>query len=541
MNRRNFLKSCLSAAGAAAFGPVASAGVVFSNKAIDIRTPMKKTNVVFILADDLGYSDLGCFQNPADPNYIDTSHLDFSPNIDSIAANGVRLTNFYAHPVCTPTRFCALSGLYLKRSSVFHDLSTGGVLHASDDNKGFNEHSIADPFKAAGYTTACIGKWHLGDGTMLQTNYPPTQPFSTTNPYHPDQAGFDYYYGFLGGSIDYEKHYVRGKTFDWFENRTMLWTDDGSGGNSHADEGKYASHLLTEKAVNFINAHANKHPFFLYVPFVAPHWSQTAIQDELHVHQLPKEEEIPPGQPGHDPALYRKYLSRSDAVLGTDDTDIRKRLIAMVSAMDDGIGEILQSLRNHGIEENTVVVFVGDNGGEQFYPDYTSVPYNPNDAIHYGSNNYPGRDDKATLYDGGIRVPAIFQWKGHLPTGQTTSQLASVIDLKLTIGRLAGLDMNSYPTDGVDLGPNLNSPANHVTRDLFSSSKFFGKIYRKDNWKYVRRHNKGNDLGIDELYDLNADPHETTNLASSNPTKMQELKTLCWNTYNDTNPPPLPS
>jgi arylsulfatase A len=535
VNRRDFLKQIAAAAGGLSFGgSLASGGAVLSNKAVDIRTPTKKTNVVLILADDLGYADIGCYQTPGDPKYIDTSVLNFSPNIDALAAGGVRFTDFHAYPVCTPTRFVLLSGMYLRRSSSLWNI---GVLQQNDTNKGIDRHTMAESFKAAGYATACIGKWHLGSGTMLQNGYPSAPPFSTTNNYHPDVKGFDYYYGHLGGSIDYCNHSNKDMFFDWFDGRQMLWNDDGSGDNIHADENKYSTHLITDGAIDFINTNADK-PFFLYVPYNAPHWAQTKIQDSLHVSQLPVEEETV----GHPD--YRKYLSRFDGYndgtttwgVGDDNTNWRKRFLAMVNIMDDGIGKIMQTLRSKGLEDNTIVVFISDNGGETLY--------NYGTPVEFGSKNYPLRDDKGGVYEGGIRVPAIFQWKGHIPAGQTSAQLASVVDMKLTVGRLAGLDMDSLPTDGIDLRSNLQNPGTTIPRPdglfMYHSNKY---CYRKnegsDKWKYVKHAD-----GTEALYNLANDIHEDTNLKTANVTKYNELKNEYLNKYNNVitpgSVPPLP-
>jgi arylsulfatase A len=529
MKRRDFLMKMAGAAGSIA------AGCSILEES-DRPAPRGKPNVVLILADDLGYADLGCYQTATDPKYIDTRVLDFSPNIDSLADNGVRFTDFQAYPVCTPTRFALLSGMYLRRSSSLWNIK---VLQPADTNKGIDRHTMAESFKAAGYKTACIGKWHLGSGDMLQNTCPPKPPFGALNDYHPNAKGFDYYYGCLGGSIDYCNHTSKDMFFDWFEGRKMLWCDDGTGANTHCDEGRYSTHLITDKAVEFIDSNHDK-PFFLYVPYNAPHWAQTKIQDPLHVSQLPIEEETP----GHP--LYRRYLSKFDGFNdgkntwgpGNDKTNWRKRFLAMVNIMDDGVGRILQALRRRNIERNTVVVFISDNGGETEY-DYNGRP------VQYGSNNYPLKDDKAGVYEGGIRVPAIVQWKGRIPAGRVSEQLASVVDVKLTLGRLAGLDMDSAPTDGIALRSNLFDPAAAVPRPdglfLYHSSK--GCFRRNDGsnkWKYVKHAD-----GSEALFNLADDIHEDNNLKTSNAAKFNELRKEYLHEHSQIitpgSVPPLPS
>ena len=466
-------------------------------------------NVILIFADDLGYGDVGCFQEL----YPSAGRRDAkTPHIDSLANNGVRLTDFYAHPVCTPSRYCLLTGQHLGRS---RDLRNISVLDYDFPEQGLRPHeeTIAKVFQENGYATAAVGKWHLGSGAMSAA-LPPTPPFCTENIHHPNAHGFDYFYGFLGGSIDYNTHCKRDLFFDWFENRNLLFEDDGHGNNSHPDHNRYATRLLADKAVELIDHYAgSKQPFFLYLPLVAPHWAQTAEQTSLAVHQLPVEESDPTSP------HFRRYLKQfDDRYPGGDETNFRKRLLAMVRALDEGIGQLLERLRSHGLEESTIIFFTSDNGGE--------TGYGKNDEIAYGSDNGPfTRGDKATMYEGGIRVPAIVQWKGHLPTGQISRQVGAVIDVKSTLAHLAGLDFDGLTTDGIDLGFNLYNPEQVIGRDHFCYSEFYGRVYRQGDWKYVRNH-RGATKDQDELYNLANDVGETRNLATTNIAKLRELKQL---------------
>jgi len=468
----------------------------------------RRPNVILILADDLGYGDVGCFQElyeAADQRDAKT------PHIDSLARNGVRLTDFYAHPVCTPSRYCLLTGWHLGRSSDLRDVN---VLDYDYPEQGLRAHeeTIAEVFQANGYATAAVGKWHLGSGQM-SVPLPPTPPFSRENLHHPNAHGFDYFYGFLGGSIDYNTHNKRDLFFDWFENRNLLFEDDGHGNNIHADHNRYATHLVAEKAVELIDQYAgSRQPFFLYLPLVAPHWAQTAEQTSLAVHQLPLEET------DSTSPYFRRYLKYFDnRYPAGDETNWRKRLLAMVRALDEGIGQLMERLRMHGLEEHTIIFFTSDNGGETCYS---------KNEILYGSDNGPfTRGDKATMYEGGIRVPTVVQWKGQLPAGRTSRQIGSVVDVKLTLARLAGLDMDACRTDGFDLGPNIRNPQQVVERDHFCHSGFYGSVYRRGDWKFVRHH-RGASKDQDELYNLARDAGETTNLACENVDILRELKEL---------------
>lgn len=254
-----------------------------------------KPNIILIMADDLGYGDLGCFG----------STRNATPNLDALASDGVRLTQFYANaPVCTPTRAALLTGQYQQRSGFFE-----GVLDTGSDDKDgmpLEKLTIAEAFKALGYTTAMCGKWHLG-----------------VNPaYNPTHQGFDEFTGFLTGNIDYVSKIDPKGRYDWVHGTEQL-----------REEG-YITYLMTDDAKEFITANKSK-PFFLYLAYATPHY---------------------PWQGPDDPAV------RTEGSPGEAGPASQERYAAMIAAMDRGIGEIRALLTTLGIAENTILIFCSDNG-----------------------------------------------------------------------------------------------------------------------------------------------------------------------------------
>ena len=478
MDRRTFLKVAGVGAVGSIMGFPLNAAAQHSNK----------PNVVLIIGDDIGYNDLGCYNSPDA----------LTPHIDSLANEGVRFRQFYVNPMCTPTRFSLMTGWHINRS-------TDGLwkaLNWADTDKGLRSDkiTIADVFKSRGYATGIIGKWHIGTGDMVAN---PPESAASDSEFHPNNHGFDYFYGALSGAIDYITHWNQDRWQDWFENKSYI---------PGAESGEYATHLFTNKAVQFINAHKEE-PFFLYLPYTAPHSGNNPLpRTALTQNQLPVGEETD-----------RIYLSRFDHLWPSseDTTNIRKRFLSMIAVLDDGIGEILDTLRTNGLEENTIVVFISDNGGKN----------------KFGGTNDPLRSEKSHVYEGGIRTPAMIKWKNAIPEGVDSDQIGTIWDMFLTIGRLAGFPMFEYRTDGIDLRENILENK-IVERDLFYHNAIFGKVFRRGKWKYVRDY-KTTDK--DELYDLDADIGETTDLASTYPEKLDELKALHAQqaaALND--PPPFP-
>ena len=325
---------------------------------------LEHPNILFILADDLGYGDLSCYGRP---DYRTT-------HIDGLAREGLRFTsNYTAAAVCTPTRVALMTGRYPAR------LPIGLVepLRYGDESVGLPpEHpTVASGLKQAGYETALIGKWHLG---FL--------------PEHgPLRHGFDEFYGILSGGVDYFSHREPSGKLDLHE------------GNVTVDQAGYMTDLLTQRALQYIGRrHAA--PFYLALHYTAPHWPWEGPTDTAASRTLRRVADTA------TTSFVRGYADRGSLGVFT----------AMMQRLDDGVGRLLRALQDAGLERDTFVVFMSDNGGERY------------------SYNWPLSAGKGTLREGGIRVPAIVRWPGRVPAGRTTDESTITMDWTATLLAIGG-------------------------------------------------------------------------------------------------------
>lgn len=409
-------------------------------------------NIVFILVDDLGYGDLGC-----------TGAGDIrTPNIDRIAADGVRLTDFYANaPVCTPTRAGFMTGRWQQRLGIEFAFGYQVEQNVLVEGKWVPEpdiHALGLPLKARtvanhlkdlGYTTGAFGKWHLGFKEI----------------YNPVHRGFDEYFGELLGHADYYRHTYYDGTAALREGLRTVKMD-----------GRYFTDLVNERAARFIANSAEK-PFFLYVPHLAVH---APFQ--------------PPDAPETPPVTKESMLRGS-----------REIYKSMVERVDSGVGLIYAELERAGILGNTLIVFSSDNGGERW------------------ASNRPFFHHKATLWEGGIRVPCLMSWPGVLPKGKISSQAGITMDLTATFLTAAGGTLpTDLPFDGIDLIPRLTGAEPVIDRSFFwriNRTNRKMKAVRHGQYKYI------DDGGtMDLLFDLESDPGERVNLYSRHPGISADLK-----------------
>ena len=400
-----------------------------------------RPNIIVIVADDMGYAEMGCQGNKDVP----------TPHIDSLAKNGVRFTSGYVScPVCSPTRAGLLTGRYQQRFG--HEFNPGPAQQASTQfGLPLTEVTLASRLKSAGYATGMVGKWHLG--------YQPA--------YHPLQRGFDEYFGFLGGAHSY------------LEARADK-ANPVLRGLEPVAEKEYLTDALTREAVAFIDRH-QKGPFFLYLTYNAVHNPLQATAKYLDRFQEIKEEK-------------------------------RRTFAAMLSAMDDGIGQVLEKLRSAQLEQNTLVFFVSDNGGPT-----------PNTS----SRNDPLRGYKGQVLEGGIRVPFLMQWKGRLPEGRTYDQPVIALDIHPTALAAAGLPRPADAKfDGVDLLPFVTGQNNRPPHEFLFWRFVPQSAVRWGDWKLVKQ---GNDPPM--LFNLALDIGEKSDLAAQKPDKTKELETALknWN------------
>lgn len=418
----------------------------------------KQPNFIVIMTDDQGYGDLSCM-----------GATDFAtPHLDALAAGGARFTSWYSgSPVCSPSRASLLTGRYPGNAGV-HAILRG---HRKATGLSPECPTIATAVRELGYQTAMVGKWHLG----LQHES------------RPNQNGFDYFYGFMAGCVDYYSHISywgmsdgrTDPTHDLWENETELY-----------DNGRYFTEMISEKSVEKIREMAGKEePFLLYVAYNAPHY------------------------PMHAP---KKYVDRFPH-LSPD----RRIMAAMLSAVDDGVGEIVAELKRQGIDEDTVVYFQSDNGPSREsrnWLDGTPDPY-------YGGTAGSLKGHKFSLFEGGIRVPGIFSWPGHIPAGQVIDEPCAAMDVFPTLLGWAGGDPGKYQIDGMDIAPVLLSGAVSPHREIFWEMEGQTAV-RRGNYKLVLNGVLVEGEPVQDpvfLSDLGADPNEQINLAEQMPELTKEL------------------
>jgi arylsulfatase A-like enzyme len=428
--------------------------------------PARRPNIVLLLADDLGYGDLGCYGCKD----IQT------PNLDQMAARGVRLTSFYANgPECTPTRAALLTGRYQQRIGGLEcAIGTGNVgryddairlRQTNDLGLPVAEVSVARLLKEAGYATGICGKWHLG----------------YDDKFAPNGHGFDQAFYCLGGGMDYFHHVENTPTPP-----TMLRRNGKA-----VDQPGYFTDLIADEAVQFIQDHREK-PFFLYVPFTAPHAPYQGPQDQL-------DRPLPPDSP---------LWSQAKAPPET--------YAAMIERLDAAIGKILAKLDAARCAEHTLVLFASDNGGTA------------------SARPTPFRGLKGTTFEGGVRVPCIVRWPNHLPEKTVSEQVALTMDLSASIVRIAGARMPAdRPFDGLDILERFEKHQPLLPRTVFWRARRGNETWwaaRDGNLKYVAR--QGKDRKTEYLFALDHDPGERTDLSVHRPEDVARLKRLlaAWET-----------
>lgn len=378
-----------------------------------------------------------------------------SPALDSLAASGTRFTQFYANsPVCSPTRASLLSGRYPPLAGVPGVIRT----HASNNwgNLAQNIELLPEKLRHRGYHTAMMGKWHLG----------------LNAPQRPVDRGFDHFEGFLGDMMD-----------DYYNHRRHGINYMRRGEEVIHPEG-HATDLFTDWAVHYIDSRTvSTAPFFLYLAYNAPH---TPIQ--------------PP----------KEWVTKVQQREGDID-EARAKLVALIEHMDHGIGKVMAALKENGFYDNTLVVFVSDNGGQ----------------LNVSARNGPLRDGKGTVYEGGIRVPAIASWPGNIAPGITSDALLTTMDIYPTLLEAARARITQFIDGTSFLGSLLGGPDPDPNRLLFFSRRegglrFGGKTIeavRQGPWKLLQN----SPYAPLELYNLERDPLETTDLSSAEPDVFRRL------------------
>lgn len=432
-------------------------------------------NIVLIVSDDQGYPDLGC---------IGSKPLQ-TPNLDRLAAEGTRATNFYVTwPACTPSRGSILTGRYPQRNGLYdmvrndmvnygHRFSAEEYAVSPEMTLGLDpkEITLGDMLRTAGYINGVVGKWDMGQAKR----------------YLPLQRGFDFFYGHGNNGIDYYTHERYGIP-------SLFRGND----RTAEHKGQYITDVLGREALDFLRTHLGKKPVFLYLPFNAPHSASTLAEDnggQKPGVQAPEEEV----------AKYRDVVK--DEKLA--------RYYAAVTRMDKAIGGVLKALDAAGHSDNTIVLFMSDNGGSG------------------NGGNAPLRGSKSTMWEGGLRVPFIMRWPGKVPAGKVTDEFLTTLEIVPTLLAATGAAAPPGVTlDGFDMLPVLRSEKPSARTEMFWQRRA-DKAARVGHWKWLdSAKGKG-------LYDLATDPGETQDLSQENPAvvKLMQTRFAAWKKAMDATEP----
>lgn len=440
-------------------------------------------NILLIVSDDQGYNDLGLLGNGI-----------ITPNLDRIAAEGVRLTNFYvAWPACTPSRAALLTGRYPQRNGIYdmirNEAPDYGYRYSPAEYEvtferigGMDLREVIIPrmLKTAGYTSGIFGKWDLG----------------SLRRFLPTSRGFDEFYGFVNTGIDYYTHERYGAP-SMYRGRNQ----------TEADKGTYSTYLFEREALRFLDQHAGRAPFFLYVPFNAPH-NSSALEPEIRsTVQAPEEFQqlYPPVEEEFRTTDSYRY---GDTVKVATSEAKQRNYRASVTCMDAAIGKLLEKLEQKQLLENTIVVFFSDNGGSGT------------------ADNSPLRGRKSQMWEGGIRVPCLIRWPaGGVPAGVVNDEFLSSLELFPSFAAATGgLMREDLKLDGFDWWPVIRGEQPSPRHEMFWQRRD-QRAARVGNWKWV---DMGN--GVGGLFDLANDIDESDDLSEQKPEvlKMVHQRYDAW-------------
>lgn len=428
-----------------------------------------RPNIIVMLADDLGWSDVGFHGGDID-----------TPSLDRLAAEGVELSRFYTTPICSPTRAALMTGRDPMRLGVVYGVIMPWMNHGIHPA----EHFMPQTFQAVGYQTAMVGKWHLGHALQA---------------YHPNERGFDHFYGHLHTEVGYFPPFGNQGGKDFQLNGESI-TRDG-----------YETFILGDEVSRYIKARDKQKPFFVYMPFIAPHTPLDAPQELQDKYADLPDNRKPARSKNTDQT---RQISR---LMGQPSA--RSMYAAVVDGMDQAIGKVLTTLDEEGIADNTIVLFFSDNGGAAYATG--------------GADNVPLRGGKGETWEGGIRVVSMLRWPDRLKAGQKMGQIMTAMDVFPTLAEAAQLTPKNeqFALDGRSMWPAIAEGKTIPRQDLvfFASEtpirgSFMFTAFN-DSWKLVQEVEQTllSASVTNYLFDITNDPNETNNLAEAHPRVVQEL------------------
>lgn len=450
-------------------GAAASLALIFALNGEALAANGSRPNVIIFLADDLGWSDVGFHGEEV----IET------PSLDRLAAEGAELHRFYSTPICSPTRAALMTGRDPMRLGVVY----GVIMPWMTNGIHPDEHFMPESFRAAGYQTAMVGKWHLGHAQETYT---------------PRSRGFEHFYGHLHTEVGYFPPFANQGGRDFQRNGVAI-EDDG-----------YETFLLADEASRWIRERDKEKPFFLYVPFIAPHTPLDAPDDLLEKYQDMEDDREPARSEQTDRTrMFRKLLLQKSA---------RPVYAAVVDAMDQAVGRVLATLDQEDLAKDTIVLFFSDNGGAAY--------------AKGGADNVPLRGGKGETFEGGIRVVSLMRWPNVIEAGSRMDSIMSAMDVFPTLAEAAGIEMkNEFELDGRSLWPAI-AEGKQIPREqlLYFASETpirgtFNVTGFNDEWKLVQMIKQGL-LSADVeswLFNVGEDPFEHNNLAAAHPKIVADM------------------
>jgi arylsulfatase A-like enzyme len=431
----------------------------------------ERPNIIVMVADDLGWNDVGFHGGDID-----------TPSLDRLAAEGVELNRFYTTPICSPTRAALMTG----RDPIRLGIAYGVIMPWSNNGVHPDEHFMPESFLAAGYQTAMVGKWHLGHAQMS---------------YHPNNRGFEHFYGHLHTSVGFFPPFSANGGKDFQQNGVSI-DDDG-----------YETFLLADEVSRYIRERDQSKPFFIYMPFIAPHTPLDAPQELQDKYKDINTDLEPSRAKGTDETRrMAKLLMQPSA---------RPMYAAVVDGMDQAIGQVLDTLDSEDIADNTIVLFFSDNGGAAY-----SVG---------GADNVPLRGGKGETFEGGIRVVSVMRWPETIKPDQKLTDIMTVMDVFPTLADAAGIDtQNRRKLDGRSMWPAISEGVQQPRQDwvyFVSEIPIYGHFNLtvfNDEWKLVQdvEQDQLSTTVTNYLFRIKDDPNEYNNLASQYPDVVHELSGL---------------
>jgi arylsulfatase A-like enzyme len=500
-----------------------SISLVFSLAALQKAEARKKPNIILILADDMAFSDIGAYGGEVN-----------TPNIDALAKEGLRYKQFYNAARCCPTRASLMTGLYPHQAGMGWMAAADLGTPAYQDDLNKNCVTIAEVLKTAGYSTYMTGKWHLTnerkiDGRVIDS--------------WPKQRGFDRYFGIVPGGANYFT--------------PLLWSDNTT---YKAPENFYLTHAITDSSVKFISEHtaSNKNPFFLYMAYTAPHWPLHALQKDIEKYKDRY-------KTGWDKLRNERFARQKAIGLFNDKTKLSPRdsvvpawdaltleqqnefamrmaiYAAQIDAMDQGIGKVIDKLKETGQLENTLIFFLSDNGacaefissGQSKVVDGSAETFESYRINWANAGSTPFQQYKHYTHEGGIATPLIVHWPAGIKKTLNNSFVTGyghVSDIMATCVAVAGANYPAIykgnkivPLQGKSLLPHFNGASNN--RGIIYWEHEANIAVRDGNWKLVAKTKENHDLDTQtfELYDMEADPSEQNNLAATYPDRIKTM------------------